>query len=83
MSALQFKQGRKRTTLFNAVHAIMQNLLISGKFLYINLTRETTHLVILIYNHDLFIYILAMKDKSINNLVAKYCFDVLTNVEQL
>ena len=34
-------------------------------------------------NHDLFIYILAMKDKSINNLVAKYCFDVLTNVEQL
>jgi hypothetical protein len=33
-------------------------------------------------NQDLFIYILAMKDKSINNLVAKYCFDVQYNTIQ-
>ena len=28
-------------------------------------------------NHDLFIYILSMRDKFINHIVAKYCYDTL------
>jgi hypothetical protein len=28
-------------------------------------------------------YVIAMKDKSVETLVAKYCFDVLTNFDQL
>jgi hypothetical protein len=28
-------------------------------------------------NHDLFIYIMSMKDKSINSLVAKFCYYIL------
>ena len=48
----------------------MQNLLISGKFLYTKL-NQINHSFSYFNNHDLFIYILAMKDKSINNLVDK------------
>ena len=32
-------------------------------------------------HEDLFLYILSMKDKSISNLVAKYCFNILTTFE--
>ena len=34
-------------------------------------------------NHDLFIYIMSMKDKSINSLVAKFCYDILKIFDQL
>jgi hypothetical protein len=34
-------------------------------------------------DHDLFMYVIAMKDESVGTLVAKYCFDVLTNFDKL
>ena len=34
-------------------------------------------------NHDLFIYIMSMKDKSINSPVAKFCYDILKIFGQL
>ena len=81
MSALQFKRGigNKQHYLMQCNNAKFTNI----REVFIYKLNQINHSFSYFNNHDLFIYILAMKDKFINNLVAKYCFNVLTNVEQL